>query len=445
MFEQLRCAVAQVRRLVAELEPDTFDGPGARRLVELFDEVERLGAAGRRSRPVRSSPPAPGSTTARIATPPPGWPIPPGATVGAAPRPSTPPLASPSCRAPRPPCATVRSRSPRSTPSPTPRRPIPAPRPSCSNVRSTTACAACATRPRGEGGCLRRTGGAVRAHSCGAVAAAVDRSRRHRPHRHPRSGRRHRQGHGRARAVRAELFEDPHRGRRASGPTRSRSMRWSRSPVARRPASTTDDAPSRHHGGARRLRARLVVRRRAGRGVRDRRRRAHPGVGRAAAARRLVPQGAARRRHRRARGLAPGSHDPGPAPHRDRGAPARVRRRGLPRHPATSRSTTTSPSKKGVRRAGNLDRLCGHHSEHKHGLGWGARVHPASCASSPATGCAMLRSAARRTRPTWPRSLSRVRGQRPQPAPDPPTQRRVARGPRGRRTRSGLFRVGPVV
>ncbi len=47
MFEQLRCAVAQVRRLVADLEPDRFDGPGARTLVELFDEVERLGAAGK--------------------------------------------------------------------------------------------------------------------------------------------------------------------------------------------------------------------------------------------------------------------------------------------------------------------------------------------------------------------------------------------------------------
>ena len=47
MFEQLQCAVAQMRRLVGELEPDRFDGPGARRLVELFDEVERLGAAGK--------------------------------------------------------------------------------------------------------------------------------------------------------------------------------------------------------------------------------------------------------------------------------------------------------------------------------------------------------------------------------------------------------------
>ena len=47
VFEQLRCAVAQVRCLVAEFEPDRFDGPGARTLVELFDEIERLGAAGK--------------------------------------------------------------------------------------------------------------------------------------------------------------------------------------------------------------------------------------------------------------------------------------------------------------------------------------------------------------------------------------------------------------
>jgi hypothetical protein len=47
VFEQLRCAVDALRSLVGELEPDRFDGPGARTLVELFDEVERLGAAGK--------------------------------------------------------------------------------------------------------------------------------------------------------------------------------------------------------------------------------------------------------------------------------------------------------------------------------------------------------------------------------------------------------------
>jgi hypothetical protein len=46
MFEALRCAVAQLRRLVAELEPDRCGGEGARTLVELFDEAERLSAAG---------------------------------------------------------------------------------------------------------------------------------------------------------------------------------------------------------------------------------------------------------------------------------------------------------------------------------------------------------------------------------------------------------------
>jgi hypothetical protein len=47
VFEQLRSAVDGLRRLVGELEPDRFDGPGSRTLVELFDEVERLGAAGK--------------------------------------------------------------------------------------------------------------------------------------------------------------------------------------------------------------------------------------------------------------------------------------------------------------------------------------------------------------------------------------------------------------
>ena len=47
MFDDLRSAVEQLRRLLAGLEPDRFDGAGARTLVELFDEIERLGAAGK--------------------------------------------------------------------------------------------------------------------------------------------------------------------------------------------------------------------------------------------------------------------------------------------------------------------------------------------------------------------------------------------------------------
>jgi hypothetical protein len=47
MFEDLRCSVERLRRCVAELEPDRCDGEGARTLVELFGEVERLGAAGK--------------------------------------------------------------------------------------------------------------------------------------------------------------------------------------------------------------------------------------------------------------------------------------------------------------------------------------------------------------------------------------------------------------
>ena len=47
MFDDLQRAVKQLRRLLAGLEPDRFDGAGARTLVELFDEIERLGAAGK--------------------------------------------------------------------------------------------------------------------------------------------------------------------------------------------------------------------------------------------------------------------------------------------------------------------------------------------------------------------------------------------------------------
>ena len=47
MFEDLRCAVKQLKRLLADFEPDRFDGAGARTLVELFVEIERLGAAGK--------------------------------------------------------------------------------------------------------------------------------------------------------------------------------------------------------------------------------------------------------------------------------------------------------------------------------------------------------------------------------------------------------------
>ena len=47
MFEVLRRSVEQLRKLVDDLEPDRFDGAGSRSLVALFDEVERLGAAGK--------------------------------------------------------------------------------------------------------------------------------------------------------------------------------------------------------------------------------------------------------------------------------------------------------------------------------------------------------------------------------------------------------------
>ena len=46
MFEALRRTTELLRQLVAEFEPDRFDGVGARTMVELFAEAERLGAAG---------------------------------------------------------------------------------------------------------------------------------------------------------------------------------------------------------------------------------------------------------------------------------------------------------------------------------------------------------------------------------------------------------------
>jgi hypothetical protein len=47
MLRTLQCAVATVRRLVDELEPDRFDGATARAVAEAYGELERLGAAGK--------------------------------------------------------------------------------------------------------------------------------------------------------------------------------------------------------------------------------------------------------------------------------------------------------------------------------------------------------------------------------------------------------------
>jgi hypothetical protein len=47
MFKVLHDAIAQLRTLLAEFEPDRFDGAGARSLVEAFGELERLSAAGK--------------------------------------------------------------------------------------------------------------------------------------------------------------------------------------------------------------------------------------------------------------------------------------------------------------------------------------------------------------------------------------------------------------
>jgi hypothetical protein len=47
MFEVLQDAIRQLRRLLAEFDPDRVDGARARWLVEAFAELERLGAAGK--------------------------------------------------------------------------------------------------------------------------------------------------------------------------------------------------------------------------------------------------------------------------------------------------------------------------------------------------------------------------------------------------------------
>jgi hypothetical protein len=47
MFRVLHGAIRQLRELLAEFEPDRFDGAGARSLVEAFGELERLSAAGK--------------------------------------------------------------------------------------------------------------------------------------------------------------------------------------------------------------------------------------------------------------------------------------------------------------------------------------------------------------------------------------------------------------
>ena len=47
MFEVLHDAIRHLRQVVAEFEPDRFDGAGARSLVEMFGELERLSAAGK--------------------------------------------------------------------------------------------------------------------------------------------------------------------------------------------------------------------------------------------------------------------------------------------------------------------------------------------------------------------------------------------------------------
>ncbi len=101
--------------------------------------------------------------------------------------------------------------------------------------------------------------------------------------------------------------------------------------------------------------------------VRDRRRWSDPGVGRATPARRLVPQAAPRRRHRRAHAVS----------HPGRTIPARLRSAIEELHPECDvegchvtrhlEIDHNLPIEEGGPTAmWNLDRLCGHHHEHKH-------------------------------------------------------------------------------
>ena len=207
MFEVLHDVIGQVRQLLAEFEPDRFDGAGARSLVEAFGELERLGAAGKSLAPrqvVATGSWKQGGAHRDAAD----WlAATTGATVGAAratldtsSRLASLPSTEAALRAGVLSAAQVDAIADAASLDPGASRPV-------GTVGARRRARAAQRVRSGEGGGMRRRERALRAGARGAVAAVVDRCRRCRADRHPRPGRRHRRGARRPGAVRAELFE----------------------------------------------------------------------------------------------------------------------------------------------------------------------------------------------------------------------------------------------
>ncbi len=387
MFEQLRGAVGELRSLVGELEPDCFDGPGARTLVELFDEVERLGAAGKAlaTRQVVATGAWKHDGAHRDAA---SWLAgTTGSTVGAAratvdtaARVAELPATETALRAGTLSLTQVEAIADAATADP-----------GCGGraprTRRARRCAWSPHRVRpGEGGRVHRRSRAVRPHPCGTIGAWVDRSRRHRPHRHPRPRRRHRQDHGRTRTVRTSTVQ------RSAHRRSTRALRCARvrRPRRTRQRGTIDRRRHRrtvgHDRRARRLRRAAPRAHAVGRGVRDRRWWSDPRVGGATHDGGLVPQGAARRRHRRAPRLASRPQHSRPVAHRPRRAPPGVRHRGLPRHPPPR--DRPQPPRRRTRAHRALEPRVASAAittTRSTGTSGGSSASPAACTSSPRT------------------------------------------------------------
>ena len=195
MFDDLRCAVEQLRRLLAGLEPDRFDGAGARTLVELFDEIERLGAAGKAlaTRQVVATGAWKHDGAHRDVA---SWlSATTGSTLGAAratletpERVEALPTTEAAWRSGALSSAQVSAIADAAAADPGAEHELLV-RAAHDGVRGLRG-RVCA----GEGGGMCRRVRAVRARACVTVAPVLDRPRRRRPDRHPRSGRLHRPG-----------------------------------------------------------------------------------------------------------------------------------------------------------------------------------------------------------------------------------------------------------
>ena len=282
MFEALRSAVAQLRQLVAEVEPDRCDGAGARTLVELFGEVERLGAAGKAlaARQVVATGAWKHDGAHRDAA---SWLAQStGATVGAAratvetaERLSELPATEAALRAGVLSFAQVDAITDAAAVDPAAEADlleraqhdgVRGLRDACARVKA----AACADEH------------AVRADPHGPVDPELDGRRRHWAHRHPRSGRLHRTRDGTDRTIRARPVRRGARRRSPRTPRRSRVRRDGR--VGRHAPGErccSFGARRRHRGSDRPLGA-AAGRDASRRGVRDRRGRSDPGHGRTA-------------------------------------------------------------------------------------------------------------------------------------------------------------------